>query len=204
MLKLSQSRRLSDVPIFRSESMWEKLGMNGLAVQAPWPIADEEDKILTRQAAFLRKCLKKFRSQVGKAKKLNEVSIILADSYPRWKVDILLWMQGQYHEVTQSFPDSFMKDLKAWTNENVSDKKMIKDAMQFASFMKGEVAEVGTVALDVQLPFDQASVLESSMEYIKSQLDVKEIDIRKVEIDSGLPDKVKDQPTPGNPYMWLR
>jgi leucyl-tRNA synthetase len=184
--------------------MWDKLGKEGLAVKAPWPVADEEDKILTRQAAFLRKCLKKFRSQVGKAKKFSSVSIILADSYPQWKVDILVWMQGRYSEDSQSFPDSFMKDLKAWTNENVIDKKLVKDAMQFASFMKGEVAEVGTVALDVQLPFDQASVLEGNLEYIKSQLDVKEIDIRKIEVDNALPDKVKEQPTPGNPYMWLR
>ena len=178
--------------------------MEGLAVKAPWPIADEENKILTRQAAFLRKCLKKFRSQVGKAKKLNDVSIILADSYPQWKVAILMWMRGQYSEETQCFPDSFVKDLKAWTNENISDKKMVKDAMQFASFMKGEVAEVGTVALDIQLPFDQASVLKGSLAYIGSQLEVKDLDIRKVEMDSELPDKVKEQATPGNPYMWLR
>ena len=188
--------------------MWEKLGMEGLAVKAPWPIAEEENKILTRQATFLRKCLKKFRSQVGKAKKLNVVSIVLADSYPQWKVDILLWMRGQYSEETQRFPDSFVKDLKAWTNENIRDKKMVKDAMQFASFMKGEVAEVGTVALDIQLPFDQTSVLKSSLDYICSQLEVEDIDIRKVEMDSEmdseLPDKVKEQATPGNPYMWLR
>jgi len=184
--------------------MHSKLGLQGLAVRAPWPVAGEEDKILTRQAAFLRKCLKKFRSQVGKAKKLTEVSIVLADSYPQWKVDILLWMQGQYNDEVGAFPDTFLKDLKVWTTENSADKGLIKDAMQFAAFMKGEVAEVGTVALDVQLPFDQASTLEGSMDYIKSQLEVKEIDIRKVETDTELTDRVRQQPTPGNPYLWIR
>lgn len=159
---------------------------------------------MTRQADFLRKSLKKFRSQIGKAKKKEQVSIILADSYPQWKVDVLMWMQGQYDESKKSFPDSFMKDLKGWTSENVSDKKMMKNVMQFASFMNAEVSDVGTIAMDVQLPFDQAEVFEGSLAYLKSQLGINAVDIRKVEQDSEIPDKIKEHPTPGNPYMWLR
>jgi len=185
--------------------MWTKLGNEGLAVKAPWPVADEEDKILTRQAAFLRSALKKFRSQLGKAKKPpSALSIVVADSYPQWKVDALLWMQQQYSEATKSFPDTFMKDLKTWTGENLSDKKMMKFTMQFVAFMKNEVAEVGSVALDVQLPFDQASVLEGCMEYVKAQLEFKDIDVVKVESGTEIPDKVKDLATPGAPCLWLR
>ncbi|EJK66149.1 hypothetical protein THAOC_12941, partial [Thalassiosira oceanica] len=49
--------------------MWRTLGKEGLAVRAPWPVVDEEDKLLTRQAKFLRDALKTFRTATGKAKK---------------------------------------------------------------------------------------------------------------------------------------
>lgn len=185
--------------------MWTKLGKEGLAVKAPWPLASEEDKILSRQAQFLRSTLKKFRSLAGKAKKgWKTSSIVVADSYPQWKVDTLTWMQAQYSKETGSFPATFMKDLKTWTGQNVSDKKMIKFTMQFASFMKNEVAEVGEAALDTQLPFDQATILEGSMKYLKSQLALEEVDILKVETASDIPDRTKDQVTPGSPYLWMR
>jgi len=188
-----------------SENMWGKLGKEGLAVQAPWPVAGEEDKLLTRQADFLRSGLKKFRSQVGKAKKAcDKASVLFAESYPQWKVDILLWMQTQYNHETQSFANSFMQDLKTWAGENVTDKKMLKLTMQFASFMKSEVTEVGPIALDVQIPFDQAEVLQGSLKYLKSQLEIAELDVLKVESTPDIPERVQEQVSPGKPCLWLR
>lgn len=187
-----------------SESMWKKLGKEGLAVKAPWPVADDEDKILTRQAQFLRSTLKKCRSQAGKAKKaINKASIVVADSYPQWKVDTLLWMQGQYDDAT-GLPDSFMKDLKGWAGKNVTDKKQVKFTMQFASFMKSEAVEVGKVALDVQLPFDQSSILNESLSYLKAQLNLENLDVVKVEEAEGIPERIAEQVTPGMPYLWLQ
>jgi leucyl-tRNA synthetase len=175
-----------------------------LAVKAPWPEADEEDKLFTRQAKFLRDGLKQFRGQAGKAKKgWKNTSIIVADTYPQWKIDILKWMEEQFSEES-GLPATFMKDLKSWTGKNVSDKKMIKSAMQFASFMKNEAAEVGKVALDTQLPFDQSSILSGSMQYIKSQLNIDEIEILKVETAEGVPDRIVDQIAPGKPFLWCR
>ena len=187
-----------------SESMWSKMGKEGLAVKAPWPAADAEDKILTRQAAFLRDGLKKMRAQLGKAKKApSKVTIVVSDNYPQWKIDTLVWMQEQYSTET-GFKDSFMKDLKGWTGQNISDKKMIKFVMQFAAFMKNEATEVGAVALDTTLPFDQKEILEGSKAFILSQLDQKEIDIVKLEDSQDIPDKVAENTTPGKPYLWLR
>jgi leucyl-tRNA synthetase len=185
--------------------MWKKIGKEGFAVKAPWPVvAGEEDKLLTRQAKFLRDGLKRFRGQHGKAKKgCIKASIVVSDSYPAWKVDTLKWMQEQYSDET-GFPDSFMKDLKGWIGKNVTDKKMIKFNMQFASFMKNEAAEVGKVALDIQSPFDQAAILDGSMRYMKSQLNLEELDILKSETAEGIPEKIVDQVTPGKPYLWMR
>jgi len=53
-----------------SEYMWKHaIGGEGLAVRAPWPIANDEDKVLTREAKFLGDAMKAFRQQAGKAKK---------------------------------------------------------------------------------------------------------------------------------------
>ena len=77
----------------RSETLWKDLGKVGLAVKAPWPTVGEEDKLLTRQAKFLRDSLKIFRTSAGKAKKgWKTATILVAEDYPEWKVDALLWM----------------------------------------------------------------------------------------------------------------
>lgn len=184
--------------------MWAKVGKEGLAVKAPWPQAGEEDKLLTRQAKFLRDALKRFRGQHGKAKKgWKEATIVISDSYPEWKVNTLQWMQERYTE-DGGFPATFMKDLKTWSGQTVTDKKQIKFTMQFASFMKNEAAEVGAVALETQLPFDQASILEGSMQYIKKQLNLEELNILKSETDEGIPDRITEQVTPGKPSLWMR
>lgn len=184
--------------------VWKKLGKEGFAVKAPWPSADVEDKLLTRQAKFLRDSLKSFRGLAGKAKKgWKTASIVVADNYPQWKIDTLLWMQEQFSEES-GFTATFMKDLKTWTGQNVSDKKMIKFTMQFASFMRNEAGDVGKVALDTQLPFDQADIMAGSMQYLKSQLNLSEVDILKVESAEGIPGRIMDQITPGKPYLWMR
>ena len=188
-----------------SEMVWKKLGKEGLAVRAAWPEAGEEDKLLTRQAKFLRDSLKSFRTLAGKAKKgWTKASILVSDSYPQWKIDTLNWMQEQYKD--GEFSSTFMKDLKDWTAKNVSDKKMIKFTMQFASFMKNEVADVGTMAMDVQLPFDQKEILSEAQKYVQSQLTIPEIDILKVDSEEGaeVPEKLRENVTPGKPSMWFR
>ena len=166
--------------------------------------------MLTRQAAFLQSSLKIFRTQVGKTKKgWTTVSVLVTDSYPQWKVDLLLWMQEQYNASGKEFPSSFMGDLKNWASSNVSDKKMIKNVMQLASFTKKEVDEVGEMAMDVKLPFDQISVLASSESYIKSQLNIQDLEFIKLDDDDSpsaaqVPDRFKDLVTPGKPYLWMR
>jgi leucyl-tRNA synthetase len=195
----------------RSEMVWKKLGKQGLAVKAPWPAAEEEDKVLTRQSKFLRESLRYFRAQAGKAKKMDKVSILISDSYPKWKVDVLTWMQQQYSPDAAApggFPATFMKDLKTWSDANVSDKKMLKGTMQFASFVKREVDEVGFVAMETQLPFDQKEILVDCASYIKAQLNVPDIDIINLDVDkeaaASVPEARAEMVTPGKPYLWLR
>jgi leucyl-tRNA synthetase len=187
-----------------SENMWTKLGKEGLAVKAPWPVAGEEDKLLTRQAKFLQDTLKRSRGQAGKAKKgWTSASLLVTNSYPQWKIDVLKFMQEKYTE-DSGFPATFMKDMKKWSGENVADKKMIKDVMQFGSYMKDEATEVGKVALDLELPFDQYVILEGSLTYLKTQLNIPDLDILDLSTIEEIQDRVAEQVLPGRPYLWLR
>jgi leucyl-tRNA synthetase len=182
--------------------VWKKLGKEGLAVKAPWPVAEEENKILTRQAKLLRDSLKQFRSQAGKAKKGWKIaSILVSDVYPQWKIDTLLWLQQQYKD--GAFSDSFMQDLKAWSSETVQDKKLVKFTMQFASFRKKEVEEVGEAAMDTVLPFDQKYIFVESMQYIQAQLNIPNMDVVKLD-EADVPDRVAENVEPGKPQLWLR
>jgi leucyl-tRNA synthetase len=187
--------------------VWKKLGKEGLAVKAPWPAAEEEDKVLTRQSKFLRESLRYFRAQAGKAKKFEKTSVLITDSYPQWKVDVLTWMQEHYSPET-GFSPTFMNDLKDWSGNNITDKKMLKSTMQFAAFVKKEVDEVGAVAMETQLPFDQKEILADCSSYIKAQLNISDIDFINLDTDKDaaaeVPEQRAEMVTPGKPYLWLR
>uniref|UniRef100_A0A6U2REQ0 leucine--tRNA ligase n=1 Tax=Leptocylindrus danicus TaxID=163516 RepID=A0A6U2REQ0_9STRA len=189
-----------------SEMQWAAIGKNGLAVTAAWPVVGEEDKLLTRQALFLRKALPHFRSLQGKAKKgCNKGSVLVKDSYPQWKVDTLTWMRSQYDSSKSEFPASFMGDLKKWAM-SLPDKKMMKNIMQFASFMRNEANDVGLQALELSLPFDQKSILVDSEQYLKSQLELEEISIFNLDTDENIPEipgRILDNVTPGKPYLYM-
>ena len=184
-----------------AEMMWKAMGQSGMVVQAPWPAVAAEDKLLTRQGALLRTALKQFRGQLGKAKKgWKQATVLVTDSYPEFKVEVLTWMQEQFDG--KNFPDSFMKDLKTWAGQHFTDKKQVKFAMQFASFVKKESTEVGAAAMEVKLPFDQKAILQGSESYIKAQLGISELEFLTTE-ECDAPPKVKDMVAPGKPSLWL-
>ena len=197
---------LSFINSLRSEILWKDLGKEGLAVKAPWPIAGEEDKLLTREAKFLRDSLKNFRTVAGKAKKgWKMATILVAENYPQWKVDALLWMQSKYEKDSNTFPDTFMADLKDWSSASIADKKQVKFTMQFVSFMKKEVDDVGEMAMDIKCPFDQLAILNESKAYIKAQLNLDELSIGSIDdADLEVPERVSQNVTPGKPTLWLR
>jgi len=197
-----------------SENMWKRMGKTDATatpqyvVKAPWPIADEEDKILTRQAKFVRDSLKTFRAQLGKAKKgFSNATILVTDSYPQWKVDTLLWMQEQ-HGGDDGFPSDFMKKLKERC-KSLPDKKLIKFTMQFASFTKKEVDDVGPMAMETNLPFDQHETVEMTAAYFKAQLGLSGMGVDVLKLDGGeaskaVPDRITENVVPGKAFLWCR
>lgn len=204
-----------------SEKMWTLLGKDGLAVKAPWPVTQDENKLLTREATFLRDSLKAFRVAVDKNSKKKKgaataaadgkksVTILVTDSYPDWKNGVLLWMHQQYDDSNAAFPSTFMKNLKDWANQSITDKKRIKLTMQFASWIKREVEDVGRMAMDIKMPFDQRDVFLGSQRYIAKQLKMDQVDVINLsncteEESKAVPPKMVENVTPGKPALWMR
>jgi len=178
-----------------SENLWQQLYPNSFVIQAPWPTWQPQDKLLSRKVSFLRDALKRFRQQIIKTKKKSTYNTILVtNSYSQWKVDTLQYMQANY-----PFQNDFLSNLK----KSTSNKKMLKQTMQFASWIKKEVADVGVLAMDTTMPYDQKEILDSNQNYIQKQLKLEHIEIKLLE-DVDVPPKIKEVVSPGRPYLWLR
>merc|ERR1711957_75644 len=115
------------------------------------------------------------------------------------------WPSVAEEDKLMSRQSKFLRDsVKSFRN---SAKKMIKNVMQFASFMKREADEVGTAALELRMPYDQKAILVDSLQYINSQIGRDEPIVINMDTDGEagqkIPDKVPSNVTPGKPYLWL-
>jgi hypothetical protein len=54
------------------------------------------------------------------------------------------------------------------------------------------------------LAFDQYAILEVSLTYLKSQLNIPELDILDLKTVEDVPDRVAGQVSPGGPHLWIR
>ena len=82
---------------------------------------------------------------------------------------------------------------------------MVKNIMQFVSFMKREVDKVGEMGMDIKCPFDQLAILNESIAYIQSQLGIEEVGVGSVDnSELAVPDKTSQNVTPGKPFLWMR
>merc|ERR1711862_53429 len=102
------------------------------------------------------------------------------NSYPTWKVNTLHFMHEQYNTNENKFESDFMKQLKTWSGKNITDKKMIKFTMQFASWMKREVEDVGPMAMDINVPYNQMDILQSNLKYISAQIKRENVEVMLV------------------------
>mmetsp|Transcript_17844 Transcript_17844/g.37088 ORF Transcript_17844/g.37088 Transcript_17844/m.37088 type:complete len:1082 (+) Transcript_17844:13-3258(+) len=186
-----------------SEEIWSAIGGEGFVVKALWPVLPDEDKLMTKQSTCLFKSLRQFRLTVQKSKKkVKKAVIMVVDSYPQWKVEALVWM----NENIASIDDSkvFMGDLKKWTSK-LEDKKNVKNVMQFVSFVRKEYMEIGAVAMEQTVPFDQLALFQGFTKYISSQLNLAEEDISIVDIGKEGPPqgcKNSDGVGPGKPGLF--
>jgi len=71
--------------------------------------------------------------------------------------------------------------------------------------MKKEVSDVGFSAMDLNMPYDQKNILISSEKYIKSQLNLPNVEVWSLSEERAavIPERIAENVTPGRPYLWI-
>ncbi|OQR81111.1 leucyl-tRNA synthetase, cytoplasmic [Achlya hypogyna] len=214
----AQTIMLAPITPHVCEHFWALLGKPGFVADASWPAAAPLDYTLLRAGDFLNKSLKHFRDTVlkgaapkkGKAaadsKKPTHAHVYLAEAFPLWQQTVLRFMGTVYDDATRSFPKDFMAQLKGLVGGDADLKKLTKNVMQFAAFVKAEAEAHGKHAIELKMPFDQKAVLESNKLFLVKSLDLVDIAFHYVDggvaID-GADAKKMEAAAPGKPAIFL-
>ncbi|KAG7401107.1 hypothetical protein PHYBOEH_002990 [Phytophthora boehmeriae] len=203
------------------EYMWTAIGKEGFVSVAHWPEAGEVDHALLRAGDFLNKVTRSFREALAKsgnkkkggkkgaapaepAKKPTHAQVYLSSEFPEWQQKVLVFMDTVFDDATKQFPADFMKQLKTEITKDDSLKKLTKNVMQFAAFVKAEAELRGREALELRMPYDQKSVLESNKLYLCRSLDLQEIEFYNVGEEIPNPDAKKmETASPGKPAIYV-
>lgn len=187
-----------------SEYVWKLLGKTGSVRRALWPVSGKIDEIALKQNDYFNATAHTFRlkrevhmkpKKKGSTEKIpapTKAIIQVAQAYPEWKQRILTLVKPNYETGT---PDD-KADLKLISADEES-KKHIKKAMPFLAGIRDQFKAQGISALDLKLPYDEKAFLESNAEYLKSTLDVKELEIKYADEDT----ISKDKCSPGQPNI---
>ncbi|DBA01193.1 TPA: hypothetical protein N0F65_002328 [Lagenidium giganteum] len=211
---------LSPITPHFCEHIWKVLGKPGFVAQALWPKAEEVDFSLLRAGDFLNKTTRHFREALAKGsqtkkgkkgaapvadvKKPTHAHVYLATEFPEWQQKVLVFMSTVYDAAAKSFPADFMKLLKDQVAKDDGLKKMTKNVMQFAAFVKAEAELRGKDALELSLPFDQKDVLALNKLFLLRSLELE--DIAFYDAGEEIPNvdaKKLETASPGKPAIYL-
>eukprot|EP00419_Tripos_fusus_P007549 CAMPEP_0172687916 /NCGR_PEP_ID=MMETSP1074-20121228/22044_1 /TAXON_ID=2916 /ORGANISM="Ceratium fusus, Strain PA161109" /LENGTH=1244 /DNA_ID=CAMNT_0013507459 /DNA_START=49 /DNA_END=3783 /DNA_ORIENTATION=- len=208
---------LSPIAPHVCEHLWRNvLGKQSFVVREPWPTPAAVDGILKRQYEVIQGSLRFFRleldklmspkkkkkkEQAGPATKPTHAVIWVAKNYKQYQQDILSVLQQIEFDAENAPVDpDFMRTVK--NSEVMKDmpKTNVKKAMSFASFVvRNEVSIRGPAALDLQLPFDEDSMLKDILDVVKAQLGVPNIEVCDAEREHPRGcDSQREAATPGN------
>jgi len=184
-----QALIMSPITPHMSEHLWSRvLKKEGLCCKQSWPAQSEPyNETLHRQFVVLQADLRAFRLAKeglgGKKKKADAAPpigavIYVAREYKPYQQVCLRCLKNVELNEEGNAPASkeYMKDLR----ENEELKAMSKDeqkkAMQFSSFvMTEELRAFGKDAFNLELPFDEAELLQSRVDLIKQQLKIEDV-----------------------------
>jgi leucyl-tRNA synthetase len=212
---------LSPITPHFCEHIWTLIGKKGFVSVASWPDAFEVDFSLLRAGDFLNKTVRSFREALIKgsgsqkkgkkgaapaadAPKPTHAHVYLSSEFPEWQQKVLIFMNGVFDAETNEFPADFMKLLKDEIAKDDGLKKVTKNVMQFAAFVKSEAAIRGQEALELRMPFDQKDVLASNKAYLVGSLELE--DIQFFYVDEEIPSadaKKLETASPGKPAINL-
>jgi len=186
-----------------SEHIWKLLGKTGSVRKASWPKAGTIDEIVIQQNNFLQQLvhnlrLRKEQFLKPKAKKgappeviapPTKLTFTVAKKYPEWMEKTLIAVRPVFQAAKdQAVNDKEITDILKSSPEL---SPMLKKIMPFIASIKADFAKRGLEALQLKTPFDEHEFITSNSEYIKKELQLKEVEVQFSE---------DEKSTPGNPH----
>lgn len=209
-----QSIILSPICPHVTDYIWTKLlGKKESILRCQWPKTSEVDEIVIKCSDYLMNAAREFRLkhknflQPIKAKKGGQAppppekptraTIFIAKTYPPWQCAVLSTLKEMYSQSKDGSPPD-NKSISQALGKKDELKKWMKKVMPFVAFTKERVAEQGIQAMDLTLEFDEKTVLEDNMEYLKSNLGLEEIVIK---YSTEANEKTQEECRPGVPFI---
>jgi len=166
----------------------------GHVAKTTWPkVSAPFDKVLARKYEVLQSDMRGFRlgkEQVmaEKTKKNKEFAgkitgavAYVAKEYKPWQQVILAYLKTVPLNATKTGPadpKGWSKGLRDSAEFKAFAKDEVKKAMPFAAYIiNDEMSSRGMDALDLQLPFDEAGMLDERIDLIKKQLNIEDFKI---------------------------
>jgi len=199
-----------------SQHIWKILGKPGFVMNAPFPSAPPADRLLSRQATYLRDVANTFRSlltkqkeskarQIGKtpgkdnktsmreaAAYFDQVEIFVATSYPEWQATTLRKL-AEIHAERGSLPES--RELSNILKDHYDDE-MLTSVVQYSVTVAKDVAQRGTAAFELSVPFDEIAYLRQHLSFLTRDTLVKKVTVVQQPEEMA---KTKDAAVPGKP-----
>uniref|UniRef100_A0A8C7Z1S3 leucine--tRNA ligase n=1 Tax=Oryzias sinensis TaxID=183150 RepID=A0A8C7Z1S3_9TELE len=195
------------------EYTWGLLVKTSSLMKASWPAAGPVDEILVRSSQYLmetahdlRLRLKAYmlppKNKKGDTKpqvKPSHCNIYVAKSYPPWQHSALSLLGKHYRSNNGVLPDN--KVIAGELGALPELKKYMKRVMPFVAMIKENLEKNGPRVLDLELEFDERTVLMENLVYLTNSLELEQIDVLfATEAD----DKVKEDCCPGKPFSVFR
>ncbi|XP_067900003.1 leucine--tRNA ligase, cytoplasmic isoform X2 [Heterodontus francisci] len=195
------------------EHIWTLLGKTESLMTARWPLAGPVDEILIRSSQYLMETAHDVRLRAksymvaGKGKKgdakptqkPSHCSIYVAKNYPPWQHTTLLLLRKHYEKNGGQLPDN--KIIAGELKDLPELKKYMKRVMPFVAMVKENLEKNGSRVLDLELEFDERSVLMENIVYLTNSLELDHIDVLfATEAD----DKIREECCPGKPFCAFR
>lgn len=193
------------------DHIWKNvLGNSNSILAERWPETGEVDAKLIESSQYLLQCAHEFRVRLKHmvegqnkkkkkgpaepAKKPTKSIVYVAKEYPPWQSTVLVTLKQLYDDNNGTFPDN--KEIMNVMKTDDAVKKHMKKLMPFVSHVKGQVEKEGVKAMDLQVPFDEQTILVDNLAYLMKAL---ELDI-EVHSAADAEQKIQDECAPGKPF----
>ncbi|TDH05220.1 hypothetical protein EPR50_G00139610 [Perca flavescens] len=195
------------------EYTWGLLGKTSSLMKASWPVAGPVDEILIRSSQYLMETAHDLRlrlkayMQPPKNKKVeskppakpSHCTIYVAKSYPPWQHSALSLLGKHYKSNNGALPDN--KVIASELGALPELKKYMKRVMPFVAMIKESLEKNGPRVLDLELEFDERTVVMENLVYLTNSLELEKIDVL---FASEADEKVKEDCCPGKPFSVFR